>query len=281
VALVNSVRLVGHEEPVFLVDARLTPHQRELLALHVRIVAAPNGVPAVLLKLVGPLEHPARVAILIDTDVIVVRALTELVEAADGGRLVAFVNNPPNDERFFAQWSAVLGLVPLRRQPYPAAGQLLMPHALTQWVLVQWAESQSKIALRRTWMGRGTLADPFYFADMDVFGRDGGKLRAPRRGQQDRQTLGAPTEQQGRHARDRGAQPAAPRAWPVHRLVSTARRAARRSRSPANRRYPAATSARSEALRRRAASATRATSSTVSVSATRARAAGRGQCLPA
>jgi hypothetical protein len=179
VALLNSLRLVGHEEPLLLVDAGLTPSQRELLVPHVTLLAAPPGVPAVLLKLVGPLEHPAGVAILLDTDVIVVRPLTELVEAAEGGRLVAFVNNPPNDERFFADWSTVLGLGPLRRHPYLAAGQLLVPHHLTRRVLEQWAESQSKVDLRWTWMGRATLADPFYFADMDVFNAVAGSTLNP------------------------------------------------------------------------------------------------------
>src|SRR5205823_2574176 len=43
VALLNSLRLVGHDEPLFLIDAGLTPAQRQLLAPHVRLVAAPEG----------------------------------------------------------------------------------------------------------------------------------------------------------------------------------------------------------------------------------------------
>jgi len=169
VALLNSLRLVGHHEPVFLVDAGLTEGQRRLIAPHVRLIPAPEGVHPVFLKMLGPLEHPAGVAILLDTDMIVVRPLMELIAVAEGGRLVGFINNPPNDDRFFAEWSGVLGLGPLRRQPYLAAGQLLVPHALTRRLFTRWTEGQAKIDVERTWIGRGTLADPFYFADMDVF----------------------------------------------------------------------------------------------------------------
>jgi hypothetical protein len=169
VALLNSLRLVGHTEPIFLVDAGLTPKQREMIAQHVTLIAAPKDVPPMLLKMVGPLKQPAAVAILLDVDVIVVRQLTELIAAARDGRLVAFINNEPNHDRFFADWSSTLGLEPLRRQPYLASGQLFVPESLSPRLLQPWKEGQTKIDIRRTLLGRGTLSDPFYFPDMDVF----------------------------------------------------------------------------------------------------------------
>src|SRR5919109_4398178 len=187
-------------------------------------------------------------AILIDTDVIVARALTELVEAADGGRLVAFVNNPPNDERFSRSGA--------RPQPRPASAPALPRRRTAAHA------SRAHVAGPRP-VGRKPVEDrsPSHLdgpwdACRPVLLCRPGCLRRRRR-----QTTST-----------------APRAWPVHRLVSTERRAARPSRSPANRRYPAATSARSEALRRRAVSARRAASSTVNVKATRARAAACDQC---
>jgi hypothetical protein len=168
VALLNSLRLVGHGEPIFLVDAGLTPEQRHMIADHVTMIPAPEGSPATFLKMLGPLEFPAKVAILLDADVIVVRPLTELIQAARDGRLVAFVNNEPNHARFFPDWASALALGPLRRQPYFAAGQLLIPESLSRRLLHPWKEGQAKIDIRRTLLGGGTLSDPFYFLDMDV-----------------------------------------------------------------------------------------------------------------
>jgi hypothetical protein len=169
VALLNSLRLVGHREPIFLADAGLSPEQRDMIASHVTLIPAPRALPPVFLKMFGPLKHPARVAVLLDADLIAVRPLTELIEAARGGRLVAFVNNEPNHDRFFEEWSNVLGLGPLRRQPYLAAGQLFVPDSLSGRLLETWKAGQAKIDIQRTRLGKATLSDPFYFADMDVF----------------------------------------------------------------------------------------------------------------
>ncbi len=117
-ALLNSLRLVGHDEPIVVMDAGLTSEQRGLIADHATVISAPEGVHPVLLAPIGPLEYPARVAILLDADIIVVRPLTELIAASNGGQLVAFVNNEPNHDRFFPEWSRMLGLGPLRRYPY-------------------------------------------------------------------------------------------------------------------------------------------------------------------
>src|SRR5690348_1230595 len=101
VALLNSLRLVGHDEPMFLVDAGLTDEQRTLIARHVTVIPAPEGVPVFRLPPFGPSKHPAGVAILLDADIIVVRPLRHLIDVARNGRLVGFINDKPNHERFF------------------------------------------------------------------------------------------------------------------------------------------------------------------------------------
>jgi hypothetical protein len=169
VALVNSLRLTGHAEPIFVADAGLTQEQRSSLASHVTLVPAPPQAPAVFLKMLGPLTHPAEVGVLLDADVIVTKHLGDLVELTREGRLVAFQNNEPNHARFFADWSHTLALGPLRRQPYLAAGQLFVPDELGRRLFRPWMEGQAKIDLNQTWLGKGKLSDPFYFADMDVF----------------------------------------------------------------------------------------------------------------
>lgn len=169
VALLNSLRLLGHDEPIFLVDAGLTPEQKRAVSDHVTLIAAPGGVVPVLLAPFGPIERPAEVAILLDADIIVVHPLRGLAEEARLGRLVAFVNNPPNGDRFFAEWRSTLSLGPLRRHPYLNAGQLVVPDSLGRTLFKGWIEGQAKIDVQRTRYGKATLSDPFYFADQDVF----------------------------------------------------------------------------------------------------------------
>jgi hypothetical protein len=168
VALLNSLRLAGHDELMFLVDAGLTAEQRSLLADHVVLIPGPPDAPVVFLTPIGPMTYPASVAVLLDADIIVLRPLNELLEAAEGGRLVGFVNNEPVHDRFFTEWSSALGLGPLRRQPYINAGQLFVPDVLRRTLLEQWTEAQMKLDVKQTRYGQGKLCDPFYFADQDV-----------------------------------------------------------------------------------------------------------------
>lgn len=168
VALLNSLRLVGHHEPVLVVDAGLTPDQRDLLADHVSFVSPSPPQPAVFLAPVGPIRCPADVAVLIDADIIVTRPLTELIESARAGRVGGFVDCPDNSDRYHSEWGPVLGLGALRRQPYLNAGLLMFPDALSGRLLAPWTEGQTTIGMRQTRYGKARLDDPFYFADQDV-----------------------------------------------------------------------------------------------------------------
>jgi hypothetical protein len=85
VGMINSLRLAGHAEPIFVLDCGLTTQQRELLAPHVTLVRGPTDTEPFLLKTVAPLKHRAEVMVLIDADMIVTRPLTELIEKAATG----------------------------------------------------------------------------------------------------------------------------------------------------------------------------------------------------
>ncbi len=115
VGLINSLRAVGHREPIFLLDCGLTAAQRELLSPHVSLVEAERDTPPWLLKTVAPLAYPADVMVLIDADMIVVKSLTPLLEEAARGKVVAFENNIA---RFVPAWGELLDLGPVRRRPY-------------------------------------------------------------------------------------------------------------------------------------------------------------------
>jgi hypothetical protein len=168
VALLNSLRLIGHRAPIVLLDAGLSEEQRARLAPHVRLIEAPPGVPPVFLAPYGPMLEPATVAILLDADVIVTRLLGELIEQAQRGRLIAVTNDPPNDQRFFPDWRIALSLGELRRRPYVNAGLLVVPGEIGARIYGMWADGQRAIGMAASRYGRGRLDEPFYFADQDV-----------------------------------------------------------------------------------------------------------------
>ena len=121
VGLINSLRLVGHGEPVYLLDCGLRSDQRELLSAEATLVAAPAQAPPTMLKTIAPLAHPADVMVLIDTDMIVTRALSEPIAEARRGCAVGFEDVV---DRHLPEWGALLGLGPLRRHRYLSFGLL-------------------------------------------------------------------------------------------------------------------------------------------------------------
>jgi hypothetical protein len=165
VAMLNSLRLVGHTEPVFMLDCGLRPRQRELLAAHVTLLEAPSDAPPYLLKTVAPLRHPAEVRVLIDVDMVVTRALAEPVELAAEGRLVAFRNNL---DRFVPEWGELLDLGPIRRQPYLSSGLVLLGGRRGDDVLRLMDDRQARVEFELTYARRNVADYPFLLLDQDI-----------------------------------------------------------------------------------------------------------------
>ena len=165
VGMLNSLRLMGHAEPVYMLDCGLTPAQRELLAPHVTLVPAPGDGAPQLLKTVAPLRHPAEVMVLIDVDMILTRPLTELADAAWGGRVVAFRNNL---DRFVPEWGELLDLGPVRRQPYLSSGLVVMGGSTATDVLRVMDDRQTRVDFDLTYVRRGVVDYPFLLLEQDV-----------------------------------------------------------------------------------------------------------------
>lgn len=166
VALLNSLRLVGHEEPLFVLDHGLDPGQRERLAAHAEVVPAPAGDdPPSLLKMVLPRDRPADVVALLDTDLIATRSLAPLAETAASGSLVAFENDVP---RQFPEWGELLGLGEVRPGPYLTTSAIFAGAAMADRVLPVVAERQRAVDTGRTWVAGGDPDDPLYYLDQDV-----------------------------------------------------------------------------------------------------------------
>jgi hypothetical protein len=165
VGMLNSLRLLGHTEPVFVLDCGLTPAQRELLSPHATLVPAPDDSPPWLLKTVAPLRHPAEVMVLIDADMIVTRPLTELIETASEGHVVAFENDT---DRFFPEWGELLDLGPTRRQPYLSSGLVFLSGVVGKEVLRLMEDRQDRVDFDLTFWRANVRDYPFLYGDQCV-----------------------------------------------------------------------------------------------------------------
>jgi hypothetical protein len=166
VGMLNSLRLLGHTEPVYVLDCGLAPRQRELLAPHVTIVEAPGHSPPWLLKTVAPLRHPAEVMVLIDADIVVTRSLAGLIERARQPCAIAVTDNV---DRFVGEWGELLGLGELRRQPYLSSGLVVLGNPVGGQVLSAMAELQDRVDFDRTYWRANDPEYPFLYGDQDVF----------------------------------------------------------------------------------------------------------------
>jgi hypothetical protein len=164
-AMLNSLRVLGHTEPVFVLDCGLTARQRELLAPHATLVPAPREAPPWLLKTVAPLRHPASVMVLIDADIIATRSLRKLIDDAGRPSVIAVENDT---DRFVPEWGELLGLGEVRRQPYVSSGLVFMGRSLGEDVLRLMGELQDRVDFDRTFWRANVPDYPFLFADQDV-----------------------------------------------------------------------------------------------------------------
>jgi hypothetical protein len=165
VAMINSLRLQGHDAPVFLLDCGLSGAQREVLAPYVTIATAPDSAPPWLMKTIIPLTHPARVMVLVDTDMVVTRPLTPLIDEALRGRVVVFEDR---QDRFFSEWGELLELGTARRRPYVSSGLTFLGGSVGAEVLRLMDERQSRVDFDLTFWRANVREYPFLYADQDV-----------------------------------------------------------------------------------------------------------------
>lgn len=163
--LVNSLRLLGHREPILVLDCGLTEEQRRLLAPEVSLVDAPQAASPHLLKAIAPLRHPADTMVLIDTDMLATRSLAPLLERASGGRVVAFENDRP---RFRAEWGELLGLGDGRPGPYVSSGLVCFGGEPGRRALELFADGLPAVDFDRTFWRENDPGYPFLYADQDV-----------------------------------------------------------------------------------------------------------------
>lgn len=164
-AMINSLRLTGHAEPVVVLDRGLTEPQRRLLAAEATVVPGPADTAPWLLKTVAPLKRPAEVMVLIDVDILATRGLTDLIERAAEGGVVAFRNDR---DRFVSDWGELLELGTARPRPYVSSGLVFLGGSLGAEVLRLMHDRQGRVDVERGFYGSNDPAYPFLYPEQDV-----------------------------------------------------------------------------------------------------------------
>jgi hypothetical protein len=165
VGLVNSLRLVGHTEPIHLLDCGLTDAQRELLAAEVRLVEGPEDAAPHVLKAIAPLRHPAEVMVMIDTDMIATRSLAPLIAETSGGRVVAFRDQ---QDRYLPEWGELLGLGASRPGPYVSSGLVVLGGGIGREIVRLLDELRAAVDFDLTFWRRNVSDYPLLYADQDL-----------------------------------------------------------------------------------------------------------------
>lgn len=166
VAMINSLRLLGHTEEILALDCGLEEREQALLSSEATVVPGRRDILPHLQKLDLPLARPAEVMVLVDADVIFTRPLDELIAAAASGRLVAFIDRAPH--RHFPEWSELLGLGEVVRGPYLNSGILFVPKLLRSEILEAAAARMDRIEVSRSMLGGGPERYPFSYLDQDA-----------------------------------------------------------------------------------------------------------------
>ena len=141
VAMVNSLRLHGHHDPVTVLDLGLTEAQRSELGHACELVQPEPGSSddAWLLAPYVCRTREARVVVYIDADVILTTPIDSILVQAREGSICAF---PEEDcDRWFPQWEEIFSLkAPLRRERYINTGLVAFSPGSHPSLLPRWEE---------------------------------------------------------------------------------------------------------------------------------------------
>jgi hypothetical protein len=168
VALLNSLRLTGHREPLFVLDAGLTTDQRRVVEQRCTVAQTPiraRAHPALLKPFVRRLGI-AGTLVFLDSDIIVTGSLAEIVEPASRGAICAFPD--PDRDRYFDEWGEIFDLrAELRHQTYVSSHLVAFSTAHWPSLLARWEQACACI-LDREVLAEKTRNSPVHLADQDA-----------------------------------------------------------------------------------------------------------------
>ena len=169
VALVNSLRLQGHTDPITVLDLGLHDAQREALRAECDLVVPPahSHRHPWLLEPQACMLRDAETVVYIDADIIVTDSLDRVIDAARNGRICVYADVPPT--RWFADWEHIFGLGrPPRRQTYVNAGFLAFSSTAFPDLLPRWFDCCDRLVDQPTYLDTGSLDSPMALSSQDA-----------------------------------------------------------------------------------------------------------------
>jgi hypothetical protein len=169
VALVNSLRLQRHQEPVTVLDLGLSSKQRTAIEAECELVIPPQQVVRHpwLMEPYACMARPSETIVYIDSDIIVTRPLDEILAATRRGRLCVFANRPPT--RWFGQWEELFGLSgPPRHQTYANAGFLAFSSTSFPKLPSRWWDCCERLVGHSTVLDQPDLVSPTAYTSQDA-----------------------------------------------------------------------------------------------------------------
>lgn len=171
VALLNSLRLTGHDYELVVLDCGFTDEQRARLNRHATVVALPPELAArtVLAKPFFRELAPADGVVLwLDADVLVTGSLGQIVEKARHGQVCAYpVDRVDQRDRRFSEWTALFGLAAEpRQQVYVNVGFLALGLPRHRTLLDRWWQTCEATPIRTVFAGE--IENPLWAGDQDA-----------------------------------------------------------------------------------------------------------------
>jgi hypothetical protein len=169
VALINSLRLTGHDHPMIALDNGLTSRQRERLERVAEVVDAPHESSPkspLTLKPFPLLTGASGTVVIIDSDILVTAPLGPVLELAGQGQICVYPDLPEEQQRWCREWQELFLLSrPPRRQTYVNSG--FVAFSTERWpnLLEDWWEACARIPAARVFTAED---QPFRYGDQDA-----------------------------------------------------------------------------------------------------------------
>jgi hypothetical protein len=169
VGLINSLRLVGHEEPIVALDNGLTATQRARLEKVISVIDAPDDAllkSPLTLKPFPLLLGAKGTVVIIDSDIIVTSSVAPALALAAEGQICLYPDLPEEQDRWCPEWRELFSLTrPPRQQTYVNSG--FVTFSVEHWpnLLEDWWEACGAIPAEQVFTAED---QPLRYGDQDA-----------------------------------------------------------------------------------------------------------------
>jgi hypothetical protein len=167
--LIKSIRLTGHHNRLVVLDCGLTQSQRDVLNPHCTLFEMPRELASnpMLFKPFPYLLNPTGRIVIIDSDIIVTRSLSDILKLVDTGKIC--ISPDVLEDRWFEEWKQIFELSDgLRHQIYVNSGFIAFSTLYWPDLLKQWWFACEKLLGSKTFQEGEAFSAPTCYGDQDA-----------------------------------------------------------------------------------------------------------------